>query len=95
MDKHEIKARIDAQTDEWNNNIATMKAKADAATGDAKVAYQENVGQLQKQLSEFKVKAAAAWDVADDKFEEAGKDLELAWSEWELRARTALNELMK
>lgn len=95
MDRHEIKARIDAQTDEWNNKIATMKAKADAATGDAKVGYQETVGDLQKQLNDLKVKAAAAWDTADDRFESVGKDLELAWSEWELRAKTALNDLMK
>jgi len=95
MERHEIKARIDAQTDEWNNNIATMKAKAAAASGDARVGYEEKVGELQKQLGELKVRAAAAWDAADDTWESTAKDLELAWSEWELRARTALNDLMK
>jgi len=95
MDRHETQARIDAQINEWKRNLDAMKTKAEAATGDAKVAYQENVGLLQKQLDELKVRAAKAWDVADDTWDASRKDLESAWSEWEDRAKKAWNELTK
>lgn len=95
MDKHELKARVDAQTNEWNRNLDIMKAKADAATGDAKVTYSEKVAQLQQQFDEFKVKAAKAWDAADSGWDQNSSDLERTWAEWEVRAKSAWNELTK
>lgn len=95
MDRHETQARIDAQINEWKNNLETMKAKAEAATGDMKVTYLETVGQLQGQFDELKVKAAHAWDVADDAWDSAGKDLELTWEEWQVRAKRAWSDLTK
>jgi hypothetical protein len=95
MDKHEMKARIDAQSAEWKTNLDTMRAKADAATGDAKVGYQERVAGLQKQFDELKIQAARSWDVADDKWDSASKDLELKWDEWQLRAKSAWHEFTK
>ena len=95
MNKHEMKARIDAQEDEWKRNLDIMKAKADAATGDAKVSYSKKVAELQQQLDALKVQAAKAWDVADDKWDKTSTDLESTWAEWELRAKTAWNDLTK
>lgn len=94
MDKHELKARIDSQTDEWKRNLDVMKAKADAAPADAKVRYREIVAKLQEQFDEFKIQAAKALDVADDKWDSAARDLELKWDEWELKAKKAWNELV-
>lgn len=95
MNKHETKARIEAQIDEWKRNLATMKAKAEASTGDAKVEYLDSVSGLQKQLDDLKIQAAKVWDAADDTWESAGRDLELKWEEWQLNAKKAWNDLSK
>lgn len=95
MSKHERKTRLDAQGDEWKRNLDLMKAKAEAATGGAKVSYKKTVADLTKQYDEFKIKAAKAWDSADDTSEKTSRDLDLTWDEWELRARKALNDLNK
>jgi Na+-transporting NADH:ubiquinone oxidoreductase subunit NqrF len=95
VNKHEMEARTAAQEDEWKRNLDIMKAKADAARGDAKVTYSQNVAQLQQQFDEFKVQAAKAWDVADDAWDQTSKDLETKWAEWELRAKSAWNDLTK
>jgi hypothetical protein len=93
MDRHEMHARIDAQLNEWKGNLDTMKARADASTGDAKVGYVEGVGKLQKQFDGLKIEAAKAWDVADDKWDAASKDLEIKWDEWQLGAKKTFNDL--
>lgn len=95
MDRHETKARIEAKISEWKNNLEIMRAKADAATGDAKVGYKESVAALQAQLDEMKISAAAAWDVADDSWDSARNDLDLAWQRWEAKAKSAWDELSK
>lgn len=95
MERRETKARVDAQINEWRRNIQTMKTKAEAATGEGKVEYQERVGQLEKQLDDLKVRTARALDVADDKWDSARKDIELSWDEWELRAKRAWSDLVK
>lgn len=93
MDKHELRARIDAQDSEWQRNLDTMHARAEAASGDAKVKYREQVATLQKQLDELRIQAAKAWDSADDKWDDASDELQAKWGEWELRAKSALNDL--
>ena len=95
MDRHETKARIEAQIDEWKRNLETMKAKAEASTGDAKVGYRESVAQLQEQLDGLKIRAAKSWDVADDSWDSTRKELELQWQEWEVRAKRAWSDLSK
>jgi hypothetical protein len=95
MQKHEFKARVDGQMDEWKRNLDVMKTKADASTGDGKVAYEEHVAALQKQYDDLKVKAAAAWDAADDKWDDVARDLGSAWDEWTDRAAEAWDEHAK
>ena len=95
MDKHEMKARMDAQLDEWKNNLETMKAKAAASQGQTHVEYTQTVADLQKQYDDLKIKAAAAWDAADDKLDSAQTDLELGWEEWVVRAKRSWSDLTK
>lgn len=93
MDKRELKARVDAQMDEWKRNLDLMRAHADAATGDAKVRYREELVDLQQRYDQFKIQAAKSWDEKDDAWEATSKDLELTWDEWKLRAKRAYDEL--
>jgi len=93
MDKHEYKARVESQMDEWKRKLDVMGAKAEAAGGDAKVKYTERVAGLQKQYDDLKIKSARIWDVADDKWEEASESFEGTWGEWTDRAGKAWDEL--
>jgi hypothetical protein len=95
MDRHETRARVEAQIDEWKRNLDTMKAKAESSTGDANVKYKESVAKLQVQLDDLKIRAAKVWDSADDSWESASKDLESTWQEWEGRAKAAWDDLSK
>ncbi len=95
MKKHEFKARVDGQMDEWKRNLDVMKAKAESSSGETKVAYTERVVGLQKQYDELKVKAAAAWDTADDKWDETSKGLGSAWDDWTDRAAKTWDDLKK
>jgi phage-related minor tail protein len=81
--------------DEWKANIETMKARGAAAPGQVHVEYLENVAELQRQFDDLKIKAAKAWDAADDKWDSVSKDLELAWEEWAVRAKKAWDDLAK
>lgn len=95
MERHEMKARFESQIDEWNRNLDTMKAEAEASTGDAKVEYLKMVAKSQKQFDGLKVQAAKTWDVADDLWDSTSKDLELKWEEWQLNAKKMWNDLTK
>jgi len=86
MQKQELKARVDAQIDEGKRSLDVMKAKAEASTGDAKVKHAELVSGLQKQYDELKIKAAAAWDGADDTWDDVSRDITKGWDEWTDRA---------
>lgn len=95
MDKHELEARIQAESDEWRRNIDIMKAKAETATGERKLRYRQDIAGLERQFDELKIQAAKTWDIAEDKWDEAAHDLELKWKEFELKAREELNQLVK
>jgi len=92
MQRQELKARVDAQIDEGKRSLDVMKAKAESATGDAKVGYTEHAATLQKQYDDLKVKAAAAWDSADDKWEEIAGDVAKSWDDWTDRAAKAWDD---
>lgn len=93
MDRHETEARINGQIDEWKRNLAVMSAKAEASTGEAKVGYLQGVKQLQEQLDAVKIRAAAAWDVADDAWDSTAKDLDAQWQEWQAKAKKVWDDL--
>jgi hypothetical protein len=95
VNKHEAKARFDAQMDEWKRNLDVMKAKSDAAAGDAKVGYAKTVAGLQEQYDEMKIKAAKTWDAADDAWDDAYRDLEAAWNDWSARAMRAWDDIAR
>lgn len=95
MERHETKARVEAQIDAWKGTLDAMREKAEVATGQAQVDLHEKTAELQKQFDELKIRTAKAWDVADDSWDSTRKDLETVWADWELRAKKAWSELVK
>jgi len=95
MQKQELKARVDAQMDEGKRSLDVMKAKAEASTGDVKVKHAETVAGLQKQYDELKIKAAGAWDSADDTWDDVSKDIAKGWDDWTDRAAKSWDDHKK
>jgi hypothetical protein len=95
MSTHETKARIESAMDEWKRDLETMKAKTGSTVGQADVKYRETVAQLQEQFDDLTIKSAKAWDVADDSFDSALKDIQASWDEWESRAKRSWEDLSK
>lgn len=93
MDRHEMKARFEAQTDEWKRNLDTATAKAEAAVGEGRAKHLKAASSIQEQLDELKIQAAKSWDAADDVWEAQSKELEAKWEEWQERAKRAMREL--
>ena len=95
MERLEIKSRVDTKLDEWKRTLDIMRAKVDASEDDATAKYQEQVVALEKQHHELKAKAADVWDSAEDKWDAAAQDVERALDEWEQRAASARDSLLK
>lgn len=95
MQKNELKARVDAQIDEGKRNLDVMKAKAASLTGEEKVKNAERVATLQKQYDELKIKAAKAWDSADDTWENVSRDIAKGWDDWTDRVAKSWDDAKK
>jgi len=89
MERHEMKARIDAQIAEWKRNIHSVQAKAEESGDGAKSEYLRVSDKLGRQLDDFTIEAAKAWDSTDDSWDKASTDLELKWEQWQLDAKKA------
>jgi hypothetical protein len=73
--------KLEAQFEEWNAQIAMLKAKADNAKADAKIEYYKNIESLERKqevagnrLRELKTSGDEAW-------EELKTGAEKAWDE--------------
>ena len=87
MERHEIKALVDGRMAEGKRSLDAMKARADAATGEADAKYREGVRQLQTEHDEIRARAERVWNASEDEFDSASKDLERYLDAWELRAK--------
>ena len=67
--KEAYEKKIEAQLNEWKTDIDKMKAKADKADAEAKLAYYKQIEELrtrqevaQKKLAELKASGEDAWE---------------------------------
>ena len=73
--------KIDAQLEEWNAQIAMLKAKADKAKSEAKIEYYKTIEALQRGQDEARTKLDALKTVGDEAWETLKTDAEKAWNE--------------
>jgi multidrug resistance efflux pump len=73
--------KLDAQLEEWNAQIALLKARADKAKAEAKIEYYNTIESLQNKKDE----AGAKLDVLKTAGDEAWEDLKIGaekpWNE--------------
>jgi predicted ATP-binding protein involved in virulence len=73
--------KLDAQLDEWNVQIALLKARADKAKADAKLEYYKTIDTLQHKQNEAGTKLHELKNAGDDAWEELKTGAEKAWDE--------------
>lgn len=87
MEKKETyQEKMDAQLKEWNTMFEELKAKAQRASVDAKIQYQEQIELLRARyeaahakLQELRTAGESAWEHMAVGVENAWKELKSAW----------------
>jgi len=78
--------KLEAQFEEWNAQIALLKAKADKAKADAKIEYYKNIESLERKqeiagtrLHELKTAGDEAWEDVKTGAEKAWEEVKTAY----------------
>lgn len=87
-DKNAYQEKLEAQLDEWQAEIAKMRARADKATADARIEYDKQIKELveyqkraQKKLNEAQHASEAAWADMRSGMEKAWADMAKSWND--------------
>jgi hypothetical protein len=73
--------KIDAQLEEWNAQIALLKARADKAKTGAKIEYYKTIEVLQRRQDEAGTKLHELKTSGDEAWEDLKTGAEKAWAE--------------
>ena len=73
--------KIDAQLEEWNAQIALLKARAGKAKAGAKVEYNKTIEALQRRQDEARAKLHELKAAGDEAWEDLKTGAEKAWDE--------------
>ena len=78
--------KIDAQLEEWNAQIALLKARADKAKAEAKIEYNETIETLQRRRDEAKAKLHELKTAGDEAWDEVKTAFRFASSKFKGKA---------
>lgn len=82
MDKRKAyEEKLDAQLEEWNAQIALLKARAGKAKAGAKIEYYKTIEALQHKQDEAGAKLRELKTAGDEAWEDLKKGSEKAWDE--------------
>ena len=73
--------KIDAQLEEWNAQIALLRARADKARAGAKIEYNKTIETLQRKQDEARIKLHELKTAGDEAWEDLKIGAEKAWAE--------------
>lgn len=73
--------KLDAQLDEWNAQIALLKARAGKAKAEAKIEYYKTIDALQHRQDEARTKLHELKTAGDEAWEDLKTGAEKAWDE--------------
>lgn len=73
--------KLDAQLEEWNAQIALLKARAAKAKAEAKIEYNKTIEALQHRQDEARAKLHELKTAGDEAWEDLKKGAEKAWAE--------------
>jgi len=73
--------KFDAQLQEWNAQIALLKARADKAKAEAKIEYYKTIEAMQRKRDTAKAKLDELKSAGDGAWEDLKTGAEKAWAE--------------
>jgi hypothetical protein len=73
--------KLDAELEEWNAQIALLKARADKARAGAKIEYYKTIEALQHRRDEARTKLDGLKTAGDEAWEDLKTGAEKAWNE--------------
>ena len=87
-DKNAHEQKLEAQLEVWQAEIDKLRAKADKASADARIEYDQHIKELveyqkkgQKQLQEMQDASEHAWADMRAGMEKAWNDMAAAWKD--------------
>jgi hypothetical protein len=90
-EKELYQQKMQAQLDEWNADVAKLKARASGASADAQLKINDQVEALQPHMEQAKAQLAVLADAADDGWDTGKDNLDSAWKS----LKTAVSDLAK
>ena len=73
--------KLDAQLEEWNAQIALLRARADKARAETKIEYRKTIEALQHKKDEAGTKLHELKTAGDEAWEDLKTGAEKAWDE--------------
>ncbi|MFA4827661.1 MAG: hypothetical protein WC855_12290 [Thermodesulfovibrionales bacterium] len=73
--------KLEAQLEEWNAQIALLKARADKAKAEAKIEYYKTIEALQRRQDEAGTKLHELKTAGDEAWEDLKTGAEKVWAE--------------
>lgn len=73
--------KLQSQFEEWNAQIALLKAKADKAKADARIEYYKNIEALEHKQTEAGSRLQELKSAGDEAWEEVKTGAEKTWDE--------------
>jgi hypothetical protein len=73
--------KLDAQLEEWNAQIALLKARADKGKAEVKIEYYKTIKALQRRQEEASAKLHELKTAGDEAWEDLKAGAEKAWAE--------------
>jgi predicted ATP-binding protein involved in virulence len=80
--------KLDAQLKEWSAKIALLKAKAENAKADGKIAYYKTIDALEQKQNQARTRLRELKTAGDEAWEAVKTGTEKVWAE----ARTAYHD---
>ena len=92
-DKRKVyEEKLDAQLEEWNAQIALLKARADKAKAEAKIEYNKTIEALQRSQDEARTKLQELKTAGDEAWEDLKTGAEKAWDEVKTAFHSAVSK---
>jgi len=84
--------KLEAQFEEWNAQIALLKAKADKAKADAKIEYYKSIEALEHKQKEAGTKLHELKTAGDEAWESLKTGAEKVWDEVKTAYHSAVSK---
>lgn len=83
--------KLQAQLDEWKNELERLRIKADQADAEARIEYQKQVNELEARREEMRKHSEKVMQASEDSWKDMKQAADNAWREFDTAFRRALD----